>query len=222
MKRQLNAICILMFLCIGLMLAPHAYVIGSSFVEGMEYGMEQALEAEKAGIEDIHANVLSPLEVSLWPQSLSISPDKVYNKKTGEWLPAQHLKSLLWVKSNRSFVFTAIQSLFSILGLVAVVWAVVIFYRLINAINHQVIFEWINVRRLNRIGIALLVSFCMLQTVWIFNYFSVKEMIELEGYKFNFFGDFKAIHLVLALVALLVGRIFAMGITLREEQELTI
>lgn len=222
MKRQLNAICILMFLCIGLMLAPHAYVIGSGFWDGMKYGMEQAEKAEKAGVKDIHANVLSPLEISLWPRSLSISPDKVYNKKTGEWLPAQHLKSLLWVKSNRSFAFTVVQSLFSILGLGAVVWAVIIFYRLINAINHQVIFEWVNVRRLNRIGIALLVSFCMLQTVWIFNYCSVKEMVELEGYEFNFFGDFKVIHLVLALVALLVGRIFAMGITLREEQELTI
>lgn len=222
MKRQLNTICILMFLCIGLMLAPQAYLIGSVFGEGFKYGIEQARKAAESGVKDIPVNVLSPLEISLWPRSLSVFPDKVYNKKTNEWLPAQHLKSLLWVKQNSVAGWSTVASIFSILVLVAVAWAIFVFYRLINAINHQVIFEWVNVRRLNRIGIALLLSFCLLQVAWFINYFSVKEMIELEGYEFNFLGDFKVIHLVLALVALLVGRIFAMGITLREEQELTI
>lgn len=222
MKRQLNTICILMFLCIGLMLAPSVYLLYTCFVEGFEYGLEQAEDAQKSGVKDISANVLLPVELNLWPQSLSVSPDKVYNKKTEEWLPAQHLRSLLWVKSGKGNYSQGWMSLFSILGLVAVILAVFIFYKLINAINHQVIFEWINVRRLNRIGIALLVSFFMLQISWLINFLTVKNMIQLEGYEFNFFGEFKAIHLLLALVSLLVGRIFAMGITLREEQELTI
>ena len=61
-----------------------------------------------------------------------------------------------------------------------------------------------------------------MQTFWLLNYLLVRETVELEGYTVSFWMDFKAIELVLGLIALLVGRIFAMGITLREEQELTI
>ncbi|RHJ78686.1 DUF2975 domain-containing protein [Parabacteroides sp. AM08-6] len=220
MKRQLNLICILIFLCLGLSLIPHALMVCNGFIEGFKYGMEQAEDARKSGMTSFDAP--SPVELSLWPKSLAVSPDKVFNLKTNEWVPAQHLKSLLWVRPEHTFFPTAVNGLFSLLGLIAILYAIVQFYKLINAINHEIIFEWVNVRKLTRIGIALLLSFLLMQTFWLLNYLLVRETVELEGYTVSFWMDFKAIELVLGLIALLVGRIFAMGITLREEQELTI
>ena len=47
-------------------------------------------------------------------------------------------------------------------------------------------------------------------------------IIELEGYEHNFWCDFQPMTLIMGLIALLVGRIFAIGLQMKEEQELTI
>lgn len=220
-KRQLNALCVLMFLCLGLSVLPNIFVVCNAFVDGFRYGVSQTRDAEKQGTLDSF-EIKSPMGLSLWPRNLTVCQDSLLNLKTNNLIPAQHTQSIIWMEGEKSLLPTWLNGLLSIIGLVTVLWAVVLFYRLINAINHEVIFEWINVRRLNRIGIALLISFFMLQISWFFNYLSVKQLIELEGYDISFWGEFKTVHLILALVSLLVGRIFAMGITLREEQELTI
>ena len=100
--------------------------------------------------------------------------------------------------------------------------AIVQFYKLINAINHEVIFDWMNVRRLNRIGRNLLISFMLSQAYMITNYWEATRLFELEGYEHNFWCDFQPMTLIMGLIALLVGRIFAIGLQMKEEQELTI
>ena len=100
--------------------------------------------------------------------------------------------------------------------------AIIQFYKLINAINHEVIFDWMNVRRLNRIGRNLLISFILTQAYMITNYWEATRLFELEGYEHNFWCDFQPMTLIMGLIALLVGRIFAIGLQMKEEQELTI
>ena len=51
-----------------------------------------------------------------------------------------------------------------LIGLFFIIKAIIQFYKLINAINHEVIFDWMNVRRLNRIGRNLLISFILTQS----------------------------------------------------------
>lgn len=89
-------------------------------------------------------------------------------------------------------------------------------------INHGVIFDWVNVRRLNRIGKFLLISFALSQAYMLMAYFTANRLIQLEGYRLNFWGNFESMDLILGLIALLVARIFAIGLQMKEEQELTI
>ena len=108
------------------------------------------------------------------------------------------------------------------IGLFFIVKAITQFYKLINAINHEVIFDWVNVRRLNCIGRNLLISFVLTQAYMLMNYWAAARLFELEGYEHNFWCDFQSMTLIMGLIALLVGRIFAIGLKMKEEQELTI
>ena len=127
----------------------------------------------------------------------------------------------LWAKSKDVGIVRYV-SFLALIGLFFIIKAIIQFYKLINAINHEVIFDWMNVRRLNRIGRNLLISFVMTQTYMLMNYWTATRLFELEGYEHNLWCDFQSMTLIMGLIALLVGRIFAIGLQMKEEQELTI
>lgn len=218
MKRQLNLICVLIFFFVGLSLVPSIYSMGSAFVDGFKAGMSQA---ENSHGLSAHAERISPLALNLWPKSLADTSDKLFNLKDQAWYPVSHIKSVVWVNTE-DVGMARFVSFLMLVGLFFIVKAILQFYRLINAINHEVIFDWMNVRRLNRIGRNLLISFVITQVYMFMEYWMVARLFELEGYKLNFWCDFQSMPLIMGLVALLVGRIFAIGLQMKEEQELTI
>ena len=221
MKKQLNLICVLIFFFVGLSLVPTIYSMGNAFVDGFKVGMSQVEEAHKQGATNITTEIMSPLALNLWPKSLAATSDKVFNQKDQEWYPASHIKTLVWAKTKDTG-FTQFGSVLVLIGLFFIVKAITQFYKLINAINHEVIFDWVNVRRLNCIGRNLLISFVLTQAYMLMNYWAAARLFELEGYEHNFWCDFQSMTLIMGLIALLVGRIFAIGLKMKEEQELTI
>ena len=72
------------------------------------------------------------------------------------------------------------------------------------------------------VSFLVLISFVMTQTYTLMNYWAAIRLFELEGYEHNFWCDFQSMTLIMGLIALLVGRIFAIGLQMKEEQELTI
>lgn len=221
MKKQLNLICVLIFFFVGLSLLPSIYLMGNAFVDGFSAGMSQAEKVHEQGVTNISAEVLSPLALNLWPKSLAATSDKIFNQRDQEWYPASQIKTLVWVKSKELGI-TQFGGLLTLISLIFIVKAIIQFYKLINAINHEVIFDWLNVRRLNRIGRNLLISFVLTQAYVLMNYWASIRLFELEGYEHNIGCDFQSMTLIMGLIALLVGRIFAIGLQMKEEQELTI
>ncbi|MEY8488002.1 DUF2975 domain-containing protein [uncultured Parabacteroides sp.] len=221
MKKQLNLICVLIFFFVGLSLLPSIYLMGNAFVDGFSAGMSQAEKVHEQGVTNISAEVLSPLALNLWPKSLAATSDKIFNQRDQEWYPASQIKTLVWVKSKELGI-TQLGGLLTLISLIFIVKAIIQFYKLINAINHEVIFDWLNVRRLNRIGRNLLISFVLTQAYVLMNYWASIRLFELEGYEHNIGCDFQSMTLIMGLIALLVGRIFAIGLQMKEEQELTI
>lgn len=219
MKKQLNVICFLIFLSFALSLIPHLVTMGEGFVDGFKAGWKSAENSKKLGIQKEQSY---PLALSLRPKDYSTPPDSVYNVKSGTMLPAHHYKTMVWKKGDRFLEDTFLGGIISLFYIITVLWAIFCFYKLINAINHQIIFEWQNVKRLKRMGILLLIAALMSFALSLLNYFDAKSQIELAGYEMDIWTAVDNLLLVLGLVSLLVGRIFAMGITLQEEQDLTI
>lgn len=218
MKKQLNIICVLVFLSLGISLLPHIYAMGKGFTAGFKEGLNEAKEM-KGDFPNVSHK--SPVELFLMPEfGGNVIPLK--NLKTGKMLDVQMVSAIVWMDGHTRVIPGFVFAILELVYMVTVIWAVICFYKLINTINRQIIFDWINVRRLNKLGILLLVSAVVTIIINLLNYYSVIEDIVLEGHSMNFFEVFNTINLILGLIALLVGRIFAMGIRLREEQELTI
>lgn len=220
MKRQLNIICVLVFLCLGISLLPHLYAAGVGFTSGFKAGFEEGMKEESLTSNE----GMRPVHFSLMPDYKSWIDNgvQVLNLKDGTALPIQLYETIVWMKESQRILPGFLYFLLELVYLVTTVWALLSFYKLINKINHQVIFDWVNVRRLNKLGILLLISAFSIFVLNTLNYLTIRELIEVKGHTHNFFQVFDTIYLVLGLISLLVGRIFAMGITLREEQELTI
>lgn len=221
MKKQLNLICVLIFFFLGLSLVPSIYTMGNAFVDGFNAGMSQVEKEYEQGTTNVNAEVLTPMVLNLWPKSLATATDKVFNQKDQEWHPASQIKTLVWVKA-KEIGWSRFGGFLTLIALIFIVKAIIQFYKLINAINHEVIFDWTNVRLLNRIGRNLLISFVLAQAYMLMNYWASTRLFELEGYVHNYWCDFQSMTLIMGLIALLVARIFAIGLRMKEEQELTI
>lgn len=219
MKKQLNMICVLIFLVVGLSLLPSIFFVGQAFVDGFKYGMSQ----EKESSENKTVGRMSPIGLNLWPESFTRTAfnNKITNLKDHQDYPVMMVKAMIWIK-NKDMGLMQFGGILSLISLFFIIKAIVNFYKLINTINHGVIFDWSNVRRLNRIGRFLLISFGFAQVYMLLTYLTVHRVVELEGYRFNFWLDCESMNLVIGLTALLVARIFAIGLQMKEEQDLTI
>jgi len=114
------------------------------------------------------------------------------------------------------------------LGLLALVIAALVilliywFIKLIFNINKSIIFEWKNVKLLRKIGI-LLIGFYVCGIIFAFlfgNYAS--SLVSIPGYFLDNSKFFSYGSLIQGIIALIVAEIFAIGLKLKEEQDLTV
>ena len=112
--------------------------------------------------------------------------------------------------------------LLGLLKLAVGIWAIVLFIRWVVAVNRSDIFTWHNVRRLRRMGVLLLAS-CAL--TWLLEYLTVhalRQVFALPGYELTLAGSVSLSVLLLGLCSLIVAEVFAIGLRMKEEQDLTI
>lgn len=218
MKRRLNILCVIVLLVLGYSVLEMTYYVGMGIKLGLEKGLDDDVAAkEKEALNHLHA-------VQLMPEDLggAILMDSIYNEKSGEYVPATFGQLLVSVDAHPGTVSRVISTLALMANYVVIIWAVVLFIRLIVSINRSDIFNWKNVRRLRRLGVMLMLSFgCSLLTSFI-TFYNVKKVFSVPGYQLNMTDTVEITSLVLGISALIVAEVFAIGLRMKEEQELTI
>lgn len=153
--------------------------------------------------------------------------DSVLNLKNNRYLPAKlnsvdvfyqfneytEVKQVL--KYRAIILFTAFISLFLLIAVP------VYFYSIMGAFYKHKIFDHENVRRLNILGILLLIIFTLQLVVDITDYYYKKSLIEIANYHLSIHLS-GAEWLFMGLIVLLGARILKRSVELKEEQELTI
>lgn len=219
MKRRLNVITLLLVLAFGL------HIIGSlteewgdhksSFLEGYEEGREKAL-----------ANNLNDRNetfyLTLIPNDYSIMTDSVYNEKTQSWLPARTVQTVVSAPAKDQPFIKLIIIPCALFMLAAFILIVICFIKLIIAVNKSIIFEWVNVTRLRRMGLGFIVLFVINVLLGFYYYNLSVEALEIAGYHISKSDVFTATTLILGLASFLIAEIFSVGLRLKEEQDLTI
>lgn len=161
MKRRLNILCVIVMLVLCYSVVESAYYMCMGIGLGAKTGMEAAREMKDCDHLEQHNDyreLANMKYVSLMPRSLDgevqdLFCDSVYNEKTGQYVPAMHTTMAVSVKTQEGTVSKIVSGLLGFVHLVAIVWAIVLFVRIIVAINRSDIFNWRNIRRLHRLGV---------------------------------------------------------------------
>ncbi|MDE5710613.1 MAG: DUF2975 domain-containing protein [Bacteroides sp.] len=226
MKRRLNILCVLVLLVLGYSVAVTAYYMGLGMKAGVEASQEIMESSDKEAMESFRK--LEGMEyIGLIPRSLNqgvmkLLSDSIYNEKSGEYVPVMYSSMAVSVRTNRSWASSTASGVLGLLTFVAIVWAIVLFFKLIVAVNRSHIFNWQNVRRLRRMGLLLIAGFgCSLLSCYL-SVCSLREVLVLQNYDLSISDLVSTTILVIGLTALIVAEVFAIGLKLQEEQDLTI
>lgn len=218
MKKRLNILCVIVLLVLSYSVLETTYYVGMGVVTGFRKGFNEAVDKkEKENLGNMQV-------VQLMPEDLSnvFFTDSVYNEKSGAYVPVSYGQLIVSVDTSQDILSKISSALLSLLNFVVMIWAVVLFIRLIAAINRSDIFNWKNVRRLRSMGTLLVVSFgCSLFGAYL-TLHSVEKVFAVPGYSLSMMDMVHITSLVLGLSALIVAEVFAIGLKMKEEQDLTI
>lgn len=230
MKRRLNILCVVVLLVLGWSVGKSLYYMYIAIEVGVEKGLEMARNADST--EDLERSkdfeaLTNITTVGLVPRVITekagtLMCDSVYNVKSGEFVPVAHGLLMVGLKTPKSLGVRVLAGVLSWVSLIAIIWALVLFVRIIVAINRSDIFSWLNVRRLRRLGLLLILEFgCTCLSAYL-TLCSLREVFALEHYELEVPDTVNITTLMLGLVALIVAEVFAIGLKMKEEQDLTI
>ena len=148
--------------------------------------------------------------------------DSVYNEKSGTYVPAAIQRLDVRVPNDNSVSKDMIYVFLTLVLIPAMLGVVILFLKLIASIKVAAIFTRNNVRRLRWIGICL-ITISALYSVG--NYVELEQtrsVVAIDGYEITGENIIEFSSFINALIAFLAAEVFALGLKLREEQELTI
>jgi hypothetical protein len=219
MNTRLKIICIL-FGIIYLIIIGESIVtdLYPSFTAGFKAGYNGSQQTETSKEIDFYAKPIN---------GIYSFPTSIINTKTGEMISAEwnsiHVsltnpaKLPLWF--GITYIFLMISAFF-ICALV--IYIPIQVYKVIRSIVQNEIFDPKNIRRIRRIGYALLIYFSYTAFYIIRSTLEAQALVGLENYKiiFNFKEEY--IFLLFGLIVLLFAEILKISHTLKEENDLTV
>lgn len=222
MKRRLNILCVIVVLVLSYSIFETAYY----FVVGVKAGLEAGIESDTSA--ENQRELINMKYISLLPEHLSATgengffQDSVYNEKSGKYVPVSFNSMVVSVDTQSAAWSQLTFTLLNLAHICICVWAIILFVRLVVSINKSDIFNWRNVRRLRFLGLALIISFCTEVLPAYLTYRNVGEVFSVRGYELGLSDMVNTTTLVLGISTLIVAEVFAIGLKMKEEQELTI
>lgn len=192
------------------------------FVEGVKYGFAVAKyegDNKKSTDEFLLMDIIA--------KDASYMETNELNKKTGEQalLRLNNVSVLVHSLPEKPVWWEVLQVLYGILILVSLVlgvWIPFLVVKILRSLQHSEVFDRINLKRINRIGIILLMMAILGSLIQLINVVSAQYMVDLTHYTFSYAKviDFDA--LIMAVVILIMNEVLRIAIEIKEEQDLTI
>lgn len=159
--------------------------------------------------------------LNLEPKDRSVFTDSVWNEKSQTWMPMQYQHLVVERPHQRSYYHTIFGFLVCfIMGCSFAIFFT--FIKFIIAINRLDVFSWQNVSKLRFMGKAMLLVFLTNCVFEYLNYIETSSVIQMAKYELSKSEVVDYYSLFTGLGLLLIGEVFAIGLRLKEEQELTI
>lgn len=216
MKKRLNLI------CLGIVLAVLVSMsfLFSTFYYGFKAGID-AYEQGAAGVEklDVTYKMIGTMPTDVITNETATA----INEKDGSTVSILPFISMIGVPNEKADATDSIfLSLLDWMVMICCIYAIVQFVKMIRNIHRNIIFDWANVKRLRRLGFSLILCFCCSLVTFAINNHLVSQAISLKDCDFSIAFQFSDPTLLIGFTALLFAEIFAIGLKMKEENDLTI
>lgn len=192
------------------------------FIEGLKYGLaisryesDTQLNTEEFLLMDVVPKINDYMEVS------------EMNLKTGEQVLMRPttISVIINTLPEKPIWWLILQSLNALLSLVLLVlgiWIPFLVVKILNSLQNSDVFDRVNLARINRIGIFLLVIGIAGTVIQFLSIYLAQHMVDLTHYEFSYARvvDFNA--LIMGVVILIMNEVLRIAIEIKEEQDLTI
>lgn len=219
MKTRLNILSLLIVLVFVYAAGYEVYLGATDFRQGFREGYNDSYQRRNSPTSDTPG---SPYFLNLVLNTEKDMPvDSVYNKATGRYYPAEYTSIKFYLKEDPKWV--EISTVFCALFIFCTFPLLVIcFWKVIASVKQAKIFEYNNIRRLRIIGLCFSLLAVFTGIPELVMEIEAKKLIEIDGYSIISGGWFQSSLWIYALISFLVAEIFAIGLRLKEEQDLTI
>ncbi|MDN0051137.1 DUF2975 domain-containing protein [Bacteroides gallinaceum] len=216
MKKRLNLI------CLGIVLAVLVSMsfLFSTFYYGFKAGID-AYEQGAAGVEklDVTYKMIGTMPTDVITNETATA----INEKNGSTVSILPFISMIGIPNEKADATDSIfLSLLDWMVIICCIYAIVQFVKMIRNIHRNIIFDWANVKRLRRLGLSLILCFCCSLVTFAINNHLVSQVISLKDCDFSIAFQFSDPTLLIGFTSLLFAEIFAIGLRLKEENDLTI
>ena len=216
MKKRLNLI------CLGIVLAVLVSMsfLFSTFYYGFKAGID-AYEQGAAGVEklDVTYKMIGTMPTDVITNETATA----INEKDGSTVSILPFISMIGIPNEKADATDSIfLSLLDWMVIICCIYAIVQFVKMIRNIHRNIIFDWANVKRLRRLGFSLILCFCCSLVTFAINNHFVSQVISLKDCDFSIAFQFSDPTLLIGFTSLLFAEIFAIGLRLKEENDLTI
>lgn len=213
MKRRLNILCTLVFVVLLLSMAESVYAVLWGAIEGGKAGMGASSSRELLNLHPIN----------VFPNDMTMDyADSIFNATTGERLPICYSQAAVVIHMEELVVLQLSRMLGAWIILICAVLSIMQFVKFVRNINRADIFSWNNVKRLRKLGLYLLLVFSCNIIIEYMNIWQTSQALSIPGYSFNWLHPLSESSLLLSVLAFIFAEIFAIGLRMKEEQDLTI
>ena len=192
------------------------------FIEGVKYGFAIAkyeIDTQKDTDDFLMMDVVS--------KDADYMETTEVNTKTGEnvLIRPTNVSVLVHSLPEKPVWWVVLQVIYGVLivaTLVLGIWIPFLVVKILRSLQHSEVFDRINMKRINRIGLILLSMGIIGSVIQIINVFSAQYMVDLTHYNFSYAKviDFNA--LIMGVVILIMNEVLRIAIEIKEEQDLTI
>lgn len=192
----------------------------STFYYGFKAGID-AYEQGAAGVEklDVTYKMIGTMPTDVITNETATA----INEKDGSTVSILPFISMIGIPNEKADATDSIfLSLLDWMVIICCIYAIVQFVKMIRNIHRNIIFDWANVKRLRRLGLSLILCFCCSLVTFAINNHLVSQVISLKDCDFSIAFQFSDPTLLIGFTSLLFAEIFAIGLKLKEENDLTI
>lgn len=221
MKKKLNILCILIVFVIGASLLMPIYNMGYSFGMGVKAGLEATHSPQNEKLLNT-----SPIVMSMKPDTNKFLYDHDRMRLTDSQtdIPVIWSQGIFLADSNKIPEWSwIVQTIAYILEILLFILMLVSSINFIVNINKDRIFTHHNVKILRKIGVYLLIMSAIEVATGVIREIIVRSMhYSFNGYSVSAYWELPWGNIILGLLSLIMAQVWARGIAMREDQELTI